>query len=65
MQSARAAVNGPSVPGSTSATACIRLCRKRGKTPPAASSRPTIVQAVPIIAGTDSGRGPRKIRRTR
>ncbi len=61
---ARAAANGPSEPGSTSVTAWNRLCRNRGNTPAATSRRPTIMTAVPTRPGTDSGRGPRKIRRT-
>lgn len=60
-----AAANGPSAPGSTSARVCIRLCRKRGKTPAATSISPTTVQALPTSAGTDSGRGPWSSRRTR
>lgn len=36
-----------------------------GKTPAATSISPTTVQAVPTIAGTDSGRGPWSDRRKR
>jgi hypothetical protein len=43
---------------------CIRLYRKRGKTPAAMSRTPTSVQTLATSAGTVSGRGPRNMRRT-